>query len=67
MRIYKRSEEKAIPMNTCAPSELIDDFLIVATDLELGDTLSKAIQIVMRFVINNKNNTKFKKEIRELR
>ena len=66
MRNYKSSQEKATPMNTCAPSELIDEFLLAATDLEMGDTLSRAIQISMRYVINKKDDKKFKEEINEL-
>ena len=67
MRNYKSQQEKAAPMNTCAPNKLIDDFLMAATDLELGETLSEAVQIAMKFVVENKDNEKFKEEIQKLK
>ena len=66
MRRYKSQAEKSAPMNTCAPSNLIDDFLMAATDLNLGETLSEAIQTIMKYVIKNKNNVKFKEEIKNV-
>lgn len=67
MRKYKTPEEKAAPMNTSAPNKLIDDFLVVATDLDAGETLSEAIQLLMRYAITKKNNKSFKEEIQKLR
>jgi len=67
MKSYKSSQQKARPMNTCAPSELIDNFLLVATDLNMGETLSEAIQLMMKFTVSNKNNDKFKQAMKELK
>ena len=67
MKKYKPTHEKAVPMNTCAPAQLLDDFLVIATDEDLGDNMSKAIQLAMKYVIKNKDNKKFMKELKELK
>jgi len=67
MKQYKSNEEKSSPLNACAPNNLTNEFLIIATDLNMGDTLSKALQIMMRFAIENKNNKEFKTEIKKIR
>ena len=67
MKGYKPTQEKAFPMNTSASVVLQEEFWQIVNDLDLGEDRSKAIQTVMRFVIKNKNNDKFKKEIKELK
>ena len=67
MKVYKPMQEKAIPMNTCAPAKLLDDFLVVATDSNLGDNMSKAVQLALKYVIKNKDNKKFMQELKELK
>ncbi len=67
MRNYKSQSEKSSPMNTCAPNKLIDDFLLAATDLSLGETMSEAIQKAMKYVVIKKEDKKFQKEIEELK
>jgi len=67
MKQYKPSQEKAIPMNTCAPVKLLDEFLVVATDEDLGDNLSKAVQLMLKYAVLNKNNKKFIEELKKLK
>ena len=67
MKTYKSTHEKAIPMNTCAPAQLLDEYLVIATDEDLGDNMSKAIQLALKYVIKNKDNKKFIKELKELK